>query len=451
MFGKTIRLDEVNLHSLVRSLLKNIWVAVLICLSAVMFISSFAKYTYSPQYTSSATFMVSAKDHSNAYNSLTTTQNMASVFAEVFQSNVLLEKIQEQMGENAFDGIINTQTVPETNLLIISVTSKSPEMSFSGLKLIVENYPSISDYLFANAQLEVIKDPVVPIVPSNPLDYQEQLPLIMLEVAAACIVVMALLCAFRDTVQTPKAARRKVDARLLRTIHHEQRNKTLKSKFRKKNVAPLINSPLISKQFIEDNMSLCSAVEYHMRKRQQQVVLVTSAGENEGKSTVAVNLALSIAAKGKRVLLLDCDFRKPSLHKILEQPIPKGCAFTDYLLNDTDDAAPCLASLEKHGLIVGFSIANHKQVGALINNGKLHGILQEMRKSVDYIILDTPPMLAAADTEAIAKLADAAVMVVRTDFMHTAAVNDCLDNLRKSVDDVIGMVLNNYHKSTFQI
>jgi len=451
MREKTFRIDEINLHSLVRSLLKNIWVVVLVCLSVVMCVSSFAKYTYKPQYTSSATFMVSAKDHSNAYNSLTTTQNMASVFAEVFKSNVLLEKIQEQMGDTQFDGIINTQTVPETNLLVISVTSASPEMSFNSLRLIVDNYKSISDYLFANAQLEVIKDPLVPVLPSNPLDYQEKLPLILFETAVICIVIMTLLCAFRDTVQTPKAARRKVDARLLRTIHHEQRNKTLKSKFRKKNAAPLISSPLISKQFIEDNMSLSSAIEYHMRKRGQQVILVTSAGENEGKSTVAVNLALSLSSKGKRVLLLDCDFRKPSLHKILEHPLSKGDLLTDYLLTTETDAAPYLTALEKHGLLLGFSLANHKQVHALINNGKLDQLLDQMREQVDYIVLDTPPMLAAADAESIAQKADAAVMVVRVDFMQTPAVNDCLDNLRKSVDDVIGITLNNYHQSVFQL
>lgn len=450
MYNKTIRLDEINVHSLIHSLLKNLWVIVLVCLSVVMFISSFSKQTYQPEYTSSATFMVSAKDHTNAYNSLTTTQNMASVFAEVFQSNVLLEKIQEQLDDEPFTGIINTTTVPETNLLIVSVISDSPELSFRSLKLITENYHSISDYLFANAQLEVIKDPVVPIAPSNPLDYQSKLPLIALETAIVCIVVIALLCAFRDTVQTPKAARRKLDARLLRTIHHEQRNKTLKSKYRKKNIAPLITGSLISKRFIEDNMSLSSAVEYHMRKREQKVILVTSAGENEGKSTVAVNLALSIAAKGKRVLLLDCDFRKPSLHKILEHPVAKDSAFTTFLLSDTEeDSAPYLHKLEKYGLTLGFSVANHKQIHTLISSGKLKHFIQDMRGQTDYIILDTPPMLAAADAESIARMADAAVMVVRTDFMQTTAINDCLDNLRKSVDDVVGMVLNNYHKTAW--
>lgn len=450
MNEKLIRLDEINFHSVAMALLKNLWVVLLLCLSASMCLSSYAKLVYEPKFTSSATFMVGARDSTNAYNSLTTTQSMASVFAEVFQSNVLRDKIQEQLGEETFVGAISTHTVPETNLVIVSVTAKSPEQAFRSLNLIVENYSSISDYIFANAQLEVIKDPVIPTVPSNPLNTSKNRSVVLLITAIITVGVIIAITAMRDTVQTPRAARRKVDARLLRTIHHEQRNKTMRSKFTRKNIAPLVTSPLISKQFIEDNMNLCSAVEYHMRKRGQKVILITSAGENEGKSTVTANLALSLAGKGKRVLLLDCDFRKPSLHKILETPLGNQPVFSDYLQQTQEDPQPYLSYLKKHRITTGFSRSEHKSIAAMINSGKLNAMIQGLRDKMDYIILDTPPMLAAADAEAIARLADTALLVVRGDFMQTAAINDCLDNLRKSAPDLTGIVLNNYHRSLFQ-
>ncbi len=450
MDKRIIRIDEINLRSVVIALIKNFWVAVILCVSVLLCLSAATKVFYKPKYTSSATFMVSAKDGTNAYNSLTTTQSMASVFVEVFNSEILREKIEKQMGTEEFDGVINTQIIPETNLLIVSVTSDTPETAFKGLNLIVENYHTISDYIFANAQLEVIKDPLVPIAPSNPLDMKKLKLLALALTAVLSIGGIVCLCAIRDTVQTPKAARRKVDSRLLRTIHHEERNKTLRSKFRKKNSAPLITNPLISKGFIEDNLSLCSAVEYHMRKHNQKVIMVTSAGENEGKSTVTANLALALAEKNKNVLLLDCDFRKPSLHKIFETTIPKNQAFSEYLARKTDDPTPYLTKLDKYGITLGFSYANNKSVSSLINNGKLSELIEEMRDKTDYIILDTPPMLAAADSEMLAQLTDTALLVVRTDYMHTVAVNDCLDNLRKCAPEVVGFVLNNYYKTLFQ-
>ena len=238
MEEKTIHWDEINLHGLVFLLLKNLWVIVVLCISAILCYSSVCKLAYAPSYTSSATFMVSAKDSTSAYNSLTTTQSMASVFVEVFQSNVLREKIQEKMPDQRFDGTINTVTIPETNLLIVTVTSNAPDVSFRALNLLVDNYSAISDYVFSNAQLEVIKDPVVPVAPSNPLDVESQYPMVLLISGVLAVGGIVALYLLNDTVKTPKAARRKVDARLLRTINHEKKNKTLQSKLRQRNSAP---------------------------------------------------------------------------------------------------------------------------------------------------------------------------------------------------------------------
>ena len=449
MNEKILYFDEINFHSLLVDILKNLWVIALLCASAVLCFTGWQKYTYTPQYTSSATFMVSARDSTNIYNSLTTTQNMASVFAEVFQSKLLREKVQENLDGETFTGVITPQIIPQTNLLVVTVTSSRPEIAFKAMTAITKNYNSISDYIFANAQLEVIKDPVVPAAPTNPLDTGKYRPLILVAAAAAGLAAIIALSVLRDTVQTPKAASRKLDGRILRVIRHEEKNKTLRSKYLRKKAAPLITNPLTNKRFIEDNMSLGSALEYHMRKRGEKVILITSAGENEGKSTVAVNLALTLAARNKTVLLLDCDFRKPSLHKILETPLPKDSCFTTFLNGSSEDPAAFIQKLDKYGFSLGGSHPGIKFSHALVDSPRLSRCIAWARESYDYIILDTPPMLAAADTEALARLTDTAVMVVRADFMKTVAINDCLDALRQSVPDTAGIVLNNYHKYLF--
>ncbi len=449
MEDKSIRLDEINLHSLFTLLLKNLWVIAALCISAILCYTSLCRLTYTPAYTSSATFMVSARDSTSAYNSLTTTQSMASVFVEVFQSNVLREKITAQMPDSKFDGTINTTPLPETNLLIVTVTSDAPDTAFRALNLLVDNYSSISDYVFSNAQLEVIKDPVVPTAPSNPLDVQSKYPLVLLAAGALSVLVIFMIYLLHDTVKSPKAARRKIDARLLRTIDHEEKNKTFRARLRRKNSAPLITNPLIKKNFIENNLSLCSALEYHARKRGQKVILVTSVGENEGKSTIAANLSLALAQKNRRVVLLDCDFRKPSLHKIFEVPVQKEQTLTSYLLEKNADPASCLIQSKKHGITLGISQNSGKSIAKLLNNGKLAALLQHLRSQADYIIIDTPPMLVAADTEYIAAMADTAVLVVRSEFMSTDSINEGLGKLRKCAPDVCGFVLNNYLVTMF--
>ena len=447
MEERKIRFDELNLRIIVKTVIRNFWVVALLCASVLLCYNGYAKLTYKPVYTATATLMVSAKDSTSAYNSLTTTQSMAAVFVEVFQSNVLRDKVTQQMPDQVFSGSIGTRTIPETNLLIVTVTSASPQMSFRGLNLILENYESISNYLFANAQLEVIKVPEVPTLPSNPQNLSRWYPLLLVVSGFLGVGAIVVLQILRKTVQTPAAARRHIDARVIRVIGHEVKNKTLRAKFKRKNIAPLINGTLTTKAFVEDNLSLCSSVEYHMRKHGQKVIMVTSVGENEGKSTVAANLALALAEKNKRVILLDCDFRKPSLHKILENPVAKTKTFTTYLLHDGDDPESYLVQLTKERITVGFSRAEHKNITQLLHNGKLQKFLQQARQDADYVVMDTPPMLAAADAESIGAMADTALVVVRTDFMPVTVINDWLDNLRKSAPEICGVVLNNYQKN----
>ena len=457
-----IRWDELNYASLIMQVLRNLWAAALITISAILVYVGVVRLTYQPKYISNATLMVSATDSTNPYNSLTVTQSMAEVFAEVFQSNVLREQVENRMGDDAFTGLIETEVVPETNLLTLSVTAETPEMAFRGLSIIVEEHGDLlTDHIYGNAKLEVIKDPVVPMVPSNPLPLRRNATIVGMLTAILSLAAIAGLCALQDTVGTPKAAQRKLDARLLRTVHHETRNKTYRLRLRRKRtvlhesnkrtyrprrrkrIAPLINAPLISAAFVEDSQSLCTAVEYHTRKRNQQVILITSSGENEGKSTIAANLALALAGRNKKVALLDCDFRKPSLHKVLEAPVPKEQRFSACMT--ADNGVDIL--VEHHGLLLGTSNPNHKTATTLIGDGRLAAFIARLRTQVDYIVLDTPPMLAAADAEAIAHLADTALMVVRADFMPTGAINDCLDNLRNNSPDVAGVVLNNYRST----
>ena len=444
MEQKAIRFDEINLRILVKAVVKNLWVVALLCISVLLCYNGYAKESYEPVYTAKATLMVSAKDSTSAYNSLTTTQSMATVFVEVFQSNVLREKVAQQMPEQKFTGTIGTTTIPETNLLVVTVTSPTPQMSFQGLNLVLENYESISDYLFANAQLEVIKSPEVPTVPSNPLDLSEKRPILLFASALVAVAAVVVLQIQRKTVQTPASAKRNIDARILRVIRHEEKHKTIRSKLQRKNTALLINAPLISKSFIEDNLSLCSSVEYHMRKRGQKVMMITSVGENEGKSTVAANMALAMAEKNKRVLLLDCDFRKPSVHKIFERTVTKEKTFSTFLLQEDAEVASYLMEAPKSHVMLGISRPEHKNISELLHNGRLPAVLKELRKEYDYILLDTPPMLAAADTEVIAAMTDTAMVVVCTDFMPVSLINDWLDHLRKSAPEVCGVVINNY-------
>lgn len=442
MNDRLFRLDEINLRSLLQDLLRNFWVPILLGAALYLAVSAQGKMNYSPVYSSTATFAVSAKGNSSAYSSLSLTSNMAQVFSEVFQSQLMRERASEKLDIKQQDWRIQTNTVPNTNLMIVTVVSSSPEQSFLALRAVLDTYPDISELMFGNAVLQVIRDPKVPMAPSNSISNGADKQKAALLGAALGVAAIVALSALRDTVQTSTAAKRKIDGRLLRTVRHEEKNKTLRAKRSKKNIAPLITNPFVSPGFREDYQSLCSKVEYHMRKRGQKVVLVTSAGENEGKSTVAVNLALSLSQREKKVALIDCDFRKPAIHKILTLQPEKKKDFGHFISHD-DTMDEVLKPHPKHKLHVAVNAARHKYPQRLISSKKMGEFLRQLRQDFDYIILDTPPMMVAADAEALVAHADTAVLVVREDWILARSVNDCMDTLRRSAPDLTGYVLNN--------
>ena len=144
---------------------------------------------------------------------------------------------------------------------------------------------------------------------------------------------------------------------------------------------------------------------------------------------------------------MDCDFRKPSLHKIFDMPAGKEKTLTSYLLQEETNPSSCLIENKKHGIFLGVSENSGRSVTKLLNNGRLPALLQQLRTQMDYIILDTPPMLAAADTEALATMVDTVLLVARADFMPTDSINKGLDRLRRTAPEVCGVILNNYHAS----
>ena len=129
--------------------------------------------------------------------------------------------------------------------------------------------------------------------------------------------------------------------------------------------------------------------------------------------------------------------------------VPKEQTLTYGILQSDTALTDCLVNIKRHGITLGVSQPSGKSITRLLNNGRLGKLIEQLRKEVDYVILDTPPMLAVADAEAIAGLADTALLVARADFMTVNAINDGMDRLRKSAPELCGIVLNNYRISVF--
>jgi len=169
-----------------------------------------------------------------------------------------------------------------------------------------------------------------------------------------------------------------------------------------------------------------------------KVLQFTSTLAGAGKTTFVSNIAHLIGRKGKKVVVVDLDLRKPKINRVFKVANEKGV--TDYLSGKIDYQTLVNYSekLNMHYIVAG------EKTTAVINvleAQKLKDLIDKLRLEFDYVILDSPPTIAVSDALYISRLADGVVFVVAQKETKRAVINEAIETLRKNKVNIIGTVL----------
>jgi capsular exopolysaccharide synthesis family protein len=171
-----------------------------------------------------------------------------------------------------------------------------------------------------------------------------------------------------------------------------------------------------------------------------KVIMVTSALPQEGKSTTSINCAVVLAQKGVRVLLIDADLRRPSIHKTLGMGPRSGLSNVltgSTTLHQAITASPVLPNL--HVLPAGTPPPNPAE---LLASSNMKDVLDELRGQYDHIVVDTPPTLSVTDAVVLSPRADAIVLVIRSGQTTKQSLRRARDILTQVNARVSGVLLN---------
>lgn len=174
-----------------------------------------------------------------------------------------------------------------------------------------------------------------------------------------------------------------------------------------------------------------------------RIIGVTSAQPSEGKSTVSVNLAYTMAELGKSVLLIDGDMRRPAVHDIVGAKLVPGVS--DVLtgkvsLNEAVVRYKSTADNTTFDLIPGGEIPDHPS--EMVNSSRFKKLLEVVASVFDYVIVDLPPVNAVIDAVNVSKYVDGMIVVVREDHCPRYVLDECMEQLRYAKTNILGFVMN---------
>jgi succinoglycan biosynthesis transport protein ExoP len=179
------------------------------------------------------------------------------------------------------------------------------------------------------------------------------------------------------------------------------------------------------------------------------VLVVTSASPKEGKTTVVCNLAIAFAEVQSRVLLVDCDMRRPRLHTVFR--IENGPGLSDLLAQRESITLADVEELVQPTGVPGLSLLtsgkSRYKVSTLLYSSRLPELLQLLRGHFDTVVFDTPPMVNIADARLVGRYADGVIMVVRSMYTTRDAALLARQRLQEDGTRLLGMILNGWDPS----
>jgi capsular exopolysaccharide synthesis family protein len=180
-----------------------------------------------------------------------------------------------------------------------------------------------------------------------------------------------------------------------------------------------------------------------------RVLVVTSPGPGEGKTTVATNLAISMAEIGRKVLLVDADLRRPRVHTLFN--LPNEAGLTSLLQSRSLEKADVDAVIQPTQVASLFVMPSGPATSAAANllfSPVMHLLLQRFKTEYDMVILDTPPSLQMPDARVVGREADAVVLVIRAGRTTRDAALATSQRFSEDKTRILGTILNDWNPST---
>lgn len=399
---------------------------------------SYAAYT--PQYTAAATFTVTPKgDSLSAYTSISSnasTQQLEKTFPYIITSAPLTRVVAEDLGLSYVPGTITATAVEDTNLFTITVTSSNYETAYNVLKSVINNYPSVAEYVVGATDLVLVVPPSASSTPINPISYREKALIGTAVGALLGLLIVFFLENLNHTVRHPDEIRKLLNNQRLGSIV-----KVVKKKSSHSTGSLTIDDAHTDPRFKESVFSIRNKIIKLCADQKINSVMVASTTTNEGKTTVAANLAIALAKKHYRTVIIDCDLRNPTVRQQLN--IPESCSLgiVDVITGGCS-LQDAIVKTKKNGLYVLPGTIPVNNASELMGSKQLADLVAALEKIFDYVVIDAPPVGIVSDALEMKDYVGGLVFVVRQDYAKVSKILDSISLFGYSKIKILGCIFN---------
>lgn len=403
----------------------------------------FTLYSYSayaPQYTAAATFTVTPKgDSLSAYTSISSnasTQQLEKTFPYIITSAPLTRVVAEDLGLSDVPGTLTATAVEDTNLFTITVTSSNYETAYNVLKSVINNYPSVAEYVVGATDLVLVVPPSASSTPINPISYREKALIGTAVGALLGLLIVFFLENLNHTVRHPDEIRKLLNNQRLGSIV-----KVVKKKSSHSTGSLTIDDAHTDPRFKESVFSIRNKIIKLCADQKINSVMVASTTTNEGKTTVAANLAIALAKKHYRTVIIDCDLRNPTVRQQLN--IPESCSLgiVDVITGGCS-LQDAIVKTKKNGLYVLPGTIPVNNASELMGSKQLADLVGALEKIFDYVVIDVPPVGIVSDALEMKDYVGGLVFVVRQDYAKVSKILDSISLFGYSKIKILGCIFN---------
>ena len=425
-----------NLLTIVKCIIKDIlqrWILIVAVMIVFGSVFDFMKtVTYVPQYGTSLTATLSGGE--DTFKNIDKVQSYVNTLDYLMNSNNAKSYVKKKMpiSKTTYKAEV---TLKQANVVKIKVSADTKREAYFSIKLLNDWYRENTERYSFPYNITVLKESKFSTKPVNPNSHIKNFLIGAVGSGFVLSCLLGLYFFLRDTIKSEEEVENKLDTRLYAKLPFEvKKREDVRNK-----KAILITSLKTSFFFRESMNKLRSKVEASSDKHGYKSFMITSAYENEGKSSVAANLALALAKNGRKVVLVDADFNKPAVFKFfdldgsksLNKAIEGTSSWRSQVVSDRNglDLLPCSQDALKSEL--------------LTNSKKLDEIMKELREEYDFVIVDTCPAYLLNEPMAMNELVDATLFVVRQDYATSDVINETVKRLTYVKDNVLGIVFKN--------